>query len=344
MATKQKYLDMMNAVYNKAVGQIPPPIEQNIIDVSAMFDIPTGADVSAFLFRAEGNNKNLIKLHGYDNSGQTGGLVITPQVGFGPHYNAWLAQRTTADGTTFNDYGIKLNMDNGDTPGSIEVPQDCDTFDVSYYASDNYSSYYVDTDNVMHPFELDNTPIANFCASGGTSSSITINGNAVVKNTIKEIVFGNSYKDVSGISANFLRDCSSLASADLSVFVNVSGALNLFLTGCSSLASINLSAFFNVTQIGSNFLQTCSSITSLDLSAFDNVTHVGGYFLNQCINLTSINIGDVDWSSKSVGTNSPMASVPNVPISTLHAASQQLADKFKAKMNGNISNWTVVIE
>jgi hypothetical protein len=294
--------------------------EPGVLDVSQMMNIPTNADVSAFMFRRTGeDDKKLIKLHGYDNSGGTDDLVITPELGFGPHYDAFLAQLSTNDGVNFGTYGIRLTKEFGDTPGTITIPNGCNAFDVSYYAKGKpKASYYVTTDGTVHPFELENTPVENFCNSGGPSSTITINGQQVVKSTIREISFGESYAGVTSIGNSFLRDCSSLASVDLSMFTEIASIGNYFMIGCTSLTSVDLSMYANVMSAGPNFLQGLSS-------------------------LSAIHIGDVDWSGKTVSTSYLMANVPNVSTSALYAASQDLADKFKAKMNGKISEWTVVV-
>jgi hypothetical protein len=449
MASKESYINLADAIRQKTLESVPSPVEQNVIDVSLMMNIPTAADVSAWMFRSEIEDNDLIKLHGYDNSGSSGALVITPEVGFGPHYNAKLAQMSVANNSVAG-YVIDLAKDDGVTAGSITIPQDCNTFDISYYRTKDggayvpTSSYYIGTNNVMYPFELDNTPIANFYANSNATASITINGVSVVKNTIKEICFGDSYKSVTELSdyfcyyitslqfinlssltnvtsiksrflyncpllqsldlspfsnvttieSYFLDDCSGLQSLDLSPFSNVTTINGSFLSGCSGLQSIDLSGLSNVTTIYSAFLtrcsglqsidlsplsnlttiydgfiQQCSGLQSIDLSPFSNVTTmyqaflfncsglqsidlsplsnlteiINGYFLANLINLTSIQIGGVDWSSKTVNTTKTMNEISNTSACTLYADNATLAANFKAKMNGAISNWTVVI-
>ena len=103
-------------------------------------------------------------------------------------------------------------------------------------------SYIVLTDDTVIEFDLDNTPFSNLLTTGSATSSITINGQSVVKNTIKEIYFGNSYKDVTSIGDSFLRNCSSLTSIDLSPLSNVSSIGDYFLRYCSNLTTLTMGA------------------------------------------------------------------------------------------------------
>ena len=152
-------------------------------------------------------------------------------------------------------------------------------------------SYAILTNDTRVDFEMDNTPITNFA---NAASSVVINGSTITKTTIKELVFGDSYKNVTSIGAEFLYKCSSLTSLDLSVFSNVTSISDFFLYYCTALTSLDLSAFSNVTSIGANFLRDCSALTSLDLSAFSKVTSIGNYFLRYCSKLTQFKIGAVN--------------------------------------------------
>ena len=153
-------------------------------------------------------------------------------------------------------------------------------------------SYYtlVSDPTTEIPFHIDNTPFANFCNSGNAALTITINGQSVVKNTIKELSFGDEYSITTTISSNFLRCLSSLSTVDLSVFSNVTSIGDGFLRDCSSLTSVDLSALSNVTSVGFSFLQSCSSLTSIDLSPLSNVTSSVDGFLSGCSGLTSIDL------------------------------------------------------
>ena len=157
-------------------------------------------------------------------------------------------------------------------------------------------SYYtlVSDPTTEIPFNIDNTPLANFCTSGNATSSITINGQSVVKNTIKELSFADEYSITTSINDNFLKNCTSLTSVDLSVFSNVTSIGYSFLQYCSSLTSVDLSVFSNVSSISYSFLNDCSSLTSVDLSGLSNVTSIGSHFLYGCSGLTSVDLSPLN--------------------------------------------------
>jgi hypothetical protein len=273
--------------------ELPESTNQNVIDCSEMFDFETGADVSAFFFRRNSEDgKGLVKLHGYDNSGGSNDLEITPALGFGPHYDAWLAQAATEDGTDIELYGIQLKKDNGINPGKIIVPAACNTFDISYYASLNMASYYVKTDGSMHSFELDNTPIANFTATGYNQTTFIINGQSVNITDIREISFGKSYLAVDGIVPNnFLYGLTQLKSIDLYGLGNVDGFYGAFLGNCTGLTGIDLNAFkTRPMQMGYYFLNNCAGLKEIDLGIFTGAGNIPIMFLNQCTALTGIDL------------------------------------------------------
>lgn len=340
--------------------------ELNVIDVSHMFNISTEANVSALMFKRE-NGQHLIWLHGFDDSGSDNDLEIIPILGFGPQYSSYQAARQTIDGIAFEDFAIAIDKELDLDSGKITIPMGLKSFDIRYYLHDGSNtmpSYYI-ADGIMYPFELDNTPILNFCTN---SNSIIINGNSVVKNTIKEIVFGSSFLTNNVIGQFFLSSCTSLVSVDLRGFSNVVHISAYFLYNCTSLISIDLNSLSNtqfiggsflrscislmsiesnplsnVTSIGGGFLMGCTSLSSINLNQLSNVTSIADNFLCNCTSLTSIQIGDVDWSMKNVNTISLMANVPNVATSVIDADTQELANIFKAKMGGALDNWTVVL-
>lgn len=324
-----------------------PPSESLVVDVSNMFDIDTDADVSAFLFKRENSvDKGLIKLHGFDNSGLDDDLTITPVLGFGPQYSSYQAIRQTLDGATFTDYAVNITKEYVDEVGSIFIPNGVQTFDVNYYLHDGtntQASYFITTDNIMHPFELDNTPLSNFSNSNSPTSNLTINGERFLKNTIKEINFGKSYASTTAIPHQFLSNLINLTKVNLKVFTNVTSVGNNFLYNVSSLEKIDLSSLSNITTISSAFLQYCTSLISIDLSPFENLITVGGSVLMTATSLTSIQIGGVDWTDKTINGQLFLQSGTNVSTNIIYADTQDLGDKFKDKIGSNISNWTVVI-
>lgn len=100
-------------------------------------------------------------------------------------------------------------------------------------------SYIITTNGTRIDFDLDNTPINNLSTS---SSSITVNGQSVVKNTIKEVYFGDSYNNITSIRNSFLHGCSGLTSVDLSSLSNITSIGNYFLHNCSGLTTLKMGA------------------------------------------------------------------------------------------------------
>ena len=63
---------------------------------------------------------------------------------------------------------------------------------------------------------------------------------------------------------------------------------NDFLYNCTSLATIDLSSLQNITSIGDKFLYNCTSLTTINLSSLQNITSIGNDFLYNCTSLTTI--------------------------------------------------------
>lgn len=164
----------------------------------------------------------------------------------------------------------------------------------------NIPSFLTLNDDTRINFELSNTPIANFCVGGDGTAPLTVNGQTVVKNTIKTIVFGSSYDEVEGIGNQFMAACTSITSIDLSVFTSVTTIGTDFLRECSALTSIDLSGFTSVTSIGDQFVMYCYSLTSIDLSSFTGVTSIGDNFFRECTALVSVNLSGMV-STTSIG-------------------------------------------
>jgi hypothetical protein len=373
MASKQSYIDLMQNTVSKTLSDIPnSSVEQNIIDVTEMMNIPTSADVEAFMFRGADEHKHLIKLHGFDNSGQSGALVITPTLGYGAHYDAQLAQSAVYNNVA-EDFIITLTSEDGTTNSTISVPQNCNSFDITYFAKqtdDTIASYYVDSSNVMHSFELENTPIENFYDENYTYS-IVINGVSVnYRNNIKEICFGTSYnsitsysynnfletalniqtiditglKNLTTIGNNFISSCNSLQTLILPEMTKLQSFGTNFIQSCSSLTSVDLSSFTNVSNIGNYFLAFCSSLTSVDLSSFTNVSNIGYDMCSYCSSLNEIQIGGVDWSTKTFAIGADKFKyIQNTSSCIIYADTQDLATKFKTKIGNSISEWSIVI-
>jgi hypothetical protein len=306
-----------------SVDNAHPEVGQSVLDVSEMLHIPTAADVSAWMLKGANDNKDLIKLHGFDNSGGSNELVITPELGFGPHYTAQLAQPYMDGGGVVQTAIVQLNQEEGETAGSIIIPAACNSFDVSYYrakAGGLGSSYYKLFDNTLHPFSLQDTPMANLMNIGYMGFYL-INGVSVSSGYITSIVLGRSYNPVTTIGNKFLQ----------------------YLTYAQS---ISLQGLSSVTQIGNYFLYRSPNLIEIDLSGFVNLSSIGDRFIHECPRLRKIRIGSIDWSFQGniQLPYDPYAFYPNPDTSDcmIYADTIELGNAFKNRFN-TLRNWTVAV-
>ena len=217
--------------------------------------------------------------------------------------------------------GIRYNKEDYEINGTTltlaigYIPENGDKLVLSHVGDKKPDSWIVLIDDTIIRFGLENTPFSSFSIN---ETRVLINGKNIDRAKIKQLAFGNSYKNESHIG-------------------------DYFVYFYEYMDSINLNTLKNIASIGSYFLYGSANLPTLDLSKFNNVTTIGSNFLRSCTGLTSIQIGNVDWSSKTISANRALEGVPNISTSILYADSQELADKFKAKMNNKISNWTVII-
>ena len=90
------------------------------------------------------------------------------------------------------------------------------------------------------------------------------------------------------ISGHFLGECTALTSVDLSPLSNVTELGGAFMLGCTALTAINLTPLSNLKY---PFLSICTSLESpVDLTPFKNIQHIGSCFMSHCSSLTSIDL------------------------------------------------------
>jgi len=117
--------------------------------------------------------------------------------------------------------------------------------------------------------------------------------------------------NIETIGNNFLYNCQSLISIDLSELTSIKDYFLYHCSACSALTEIklspkiktigndcliqciklkelDLSGLNNLITIGNNFLGHCYSLETIDLSELPNITSIGDYFLYKCTNLKSI--------------------------------------------------------
>jgi len=164
-------------------------------------------------------------------------------------------------------------------------------------------------------FDLDNTPINNFCSSEFSNSSMTINGSSVNINDICSLKFGDSYSSVSNIGAGWLAqgngafwtNISSIDFSGLSSLSSVGGQwMNCDQASYSKMTSLNFDGLSSLKSVGSYWLSCASSFSSLssiDFSGLSNLQSVSGYWMcasTSFNNVSSINFNGMS-SLKSVG-------------------------------------------
>lgn len=202
------------------------------------------------------------------------------------------------------------------------------------YMAEN-PSYLILTDNSRVDFRLSNTPLENFCTSGDASSTITVNGQSIVKSTIKEVVFSDGYNSVTEIGNYFLPYLTNLESVDFGGLKNVTSIGTWFL-GYSGIKTINLSDFSEVTDI-SFYCLAFSALEELDMSGLTSLSFVDNGLCSVSM-LKTIHLGSLDFGNIGIGTGGYFSGVDNVSTSSIHADSCDLIANFRVKFP-NINRW-----
>lgn len=170
-------------------------------------------------------------------------------------------------------------------------------------------------------FNATNTPVSNFCDF--MTGHLNINGQNVEYWNIRELVFGNSYNNITLIPNQFCAWGDNVP-----------------------YTKLDLSGFKNVTNIGDGFFYAGLGAVDLDLSWMGNVNYINSNCFSYNPSIKSINIGDVLWNKLPpiIISDGFFNGIENTSDRILYAKTQQLADDFKLKLQGKISNWTIVIQ
>lgn len=155
------------------------------------------------------------------------------------HFKQTAESETTVEAISYDGTDLRIGGTSGFAIREGKIKALSDISIIQEYCR---PSYVILTNGTKIEFDLNNTPISNLSTTGNSTSSITVNGQSVVINTIKEIYFGDSYKDVTSIGSSFLYYCRSLTSVDLSGLVNVTSIGTSFLAYCSSLTTLIMGA------------------------------------------------------------------------------------------------------
>jgi hypothetical protein len=319
-----------------------------MLDVTPMFTYNTDDDLSFYMYRTFTDGKrDSINIKGHNSDGATGDIIITPEFGFGAHYNSKIPASYVDENNQVQTDIIDITLDDGFTQSQITIPEEVSTFDFTYFRTQDGSSvqvsYYVDVNDVMFPFSLENTPISNF----SSQDYITINGKSVYRTLIKEISFGDTYKSLTSLPYNFLYRIENLEKINLRGLKNVTNiSLYTFqdnLGYYKNLKELDFSVIDNIEFIGDNGFSNFDVLEKLNISTItlDGTNKTPNLFFYWAPSLKDLQIGSIDWSTKTTGSSNFVQN-NNSEECILRADSQEIATKWKQKY-GMFSNWTVVI-
>jgi hypothetical protein len=344
MALKDLLVDLSNATIGKMVRDLPD-ISAPVLNITHLLDLNTNDDITAYLYRSNSDDKrDIINIHGFNSDGTTDDIVITPILGFGPHYNQKLPASYVDSNNTVQTNIIELKLDNGITNGQIKIPGAVNSFDLTYFRTKDGSSVkpgYYRYNNYMQRFELENTPIVNWQSS---NTYVTIGGQTREKAYMTEIYFGDSYNSVKTVNY-FLAGYFNLEKVDLSGLKNVTNFGGNFMnngSNTSKLKELDLSVINEITSVSLYFCTKMSSLEKLNISTMTlSEYNYVYYFFSNCPELNDVNIGSIDWSNYSISGQNFYQN-RNSSECILRADSLAIANKWKQTFP-QFSEWSIII-
>jgi hypothetical protein len=140
-------------------------------------------------------------------------------------------------------------------------------------------SYLMLTDGSTVTVGLSDLPA--LCSNSGGTSSITVNGQSIVKNTIAKVVIcGSAFAGVTALPNNFCEYFSNLTELDLSGFTGLTSIGSSFLGRCAAFNQ-PLAIPSGVTGIGRSFLSGCTAFNQ-PLTLPPGLTGIDEFFLFDC--------------------------------------------------------------
>jgi hypothetical protein len=132
----------------------------------------------------------------------------------------------------------------------------------------------------IHDPYIELTP-DNLTAEGlySTTDKIRIGDQLVNKSSVKSLIFGEAFRDVTAINDNFLIDYPNLWYVDLGGFEHVTSIGDNFLKNATSLTKIDFIFAEGITSIGDDFLAGDILLDAFELPLMEQLTHLGGNFL-----------------------------------------------------------------
>eukprot|EP01060_Flectonema_neradi_P010017 TRINITY_DN1715_c0_g2_i2.p1 TRINITY_DN1715_c0_g2~~TRINITY_DN1715_c0_g2_i2.p1 ORF type:complete len:1161 (+),score=211.39 TRINITY_DN1715_c0_g2_i2:47-3529(+) len=140
--------------------------------------------------------------------------------------------------------------------------------------------------------------------------------------------------DVARVGRRFLKGCSALKKVDLSPLSKVTRIHREFLEGCSGLETVDLSPLKNVTEVVNEFLCDCSSLQKVDLTPLKNATQIGERFLDGCSAITHLDLSPLsnvtDIGKQFLGGCKLLATLDLSPLSNTTKIGSKFLDDCRA--------------
>jgi methionine-rich copper-binding protein CopC len=141
------------------------------------------------------------------------------------------------------------------------------------------NSYLTLTDGTTS-VEFGVSDLPALCTMGISSTSITLNGQSIVKNTIKKVVIGSAFSGVTALPDMFCRNFSNMTELDISGFTGLASIGTFFLDSCLSFNQ-PFTLPSTVTGIGRAFLWGCTAFDQ-SITLPPGLTSIGNSFLKGC--------------------------------------------------------------
>ncbi len=330
--TSQKFAKITNYI-----RILEESIPQSItVDVTEMFTLSQKVKYffAKMYLTKDPNRPYTIRILAYDTSGATNNLIITAAKGWGAIESKPKFMLNEDNNGSPVYWKIDIVKETAFQQCTMTVPNGCYDVDFEYFVGEGRtSSYYIDSNQAMHQFDIENTPIANFC---NTSSNVTINGVAIPQNNVSRLVFGSGYATVTDIPANFLNGFKSLNYIDLEGLSNVTTIGGNAFKNTTNLITIDFTPFSSVTTIGGSFM-IYSGVRELDIRPL-KPTNKPTDFISYCRYLTKITIDTDGTEISNIGTSfySTGAYAETTEPKIIYAPTVEIGNAFKNRFSGTL--------
>jgi hypothetical protein len=203
------------------------------------------------------------------------------------------------------------------------------------------NSYLTLNNGAQVPLTASN--LTALCTSGAAASTIIINGQSIVKNTVVGARFGMEFGGVTSIPDYFLYYFTSLTALYTSGLLGVLAIGDYCLGHCSSFNQ-QFDLPLSLTSIGYAFMEVCTSFNKSVIIP-DGVTSVGMSFMEDCNSMVqTVTIDGMntvfadDPRTLAVHDNTVAAYTHGITIDAM--GGQAIVDAFRAQFpNNDVSPW-----